>query len=466
MELKNHSVSSLPKPPKFLKILGPSFILLGLGIGSGEFILWPYLTSNFGMGIIWGAILGITLQFFMNMEIERYALVRGESIFVGFARKSRLLPFWFLISSFVPWIWPGIAAASAVLFAKVFGIDDYKWVAIGLLIAMGLILSLGPVLYKTVERSEKILIVIGIPAIFGLAVILTKPSGWIDTAKGVVGIGDGYFLFPEGIALATFLAALAYSGAAGNLNLAQSYYIKDKGYGMGKYAGRITSLFTGKEENISLTGTKFEIHEESLTVFKKWWKFINIEHFFVFWLAGSATILMLATLSFSTTFGLPGNEQGINFVLKEAMVIGERLIPAAGTFFLIIGGLMLFGTQLTVYDATSRILSENSLLAFYPKIAERKLRLFYYLFLWAQILSGTIVFLLGFTEPLQLLIIAAVMNAFAMFIHIGLTLYLNTTSLEKQIRPSLGRILIMIFAFIFFGAFSIYVIIDSIQKIF
>ncbi len=66
----DHGVGEMPEAPSFRKILGPSFILLGLGLGSGELILWPYLTSNFGMGIIWGAVLGVTLQFVINMEIN------------------------------------------------------------------------------------------------------------------------------------------------------------------------------------------------------------------------------------------------------------------------------------------------------------------------------------------------------------------------------------------------------------
>lgn len=464
MKLKDFDVRQLPKPPRFRTLLGPSFILLGLGLGSGEIILWPYLTSNFGMAIIWGAILGITFQFFMNMEIERYALVRGESIFVGFARKSRIIPFWFLLSTFLPWIWPGIAAASAVLFASVLGIPNYEIVAVILLIAMGAILSLGPVLYKTVERLEKTLIAIGVPFIFVLSIILARPGVWTATAKGIVGVGDGYFLLPEGIVLATFLAALAYSGAGGNLNLAQSFYVKEKGYGMGKYAGRITSFFTGKKEELELTGTKFELTKESVTNFHHWWRLINLEHFLIFWLMGSVTIIMLATLAYSTTFGLPGTEQGINFVLQEGAVIGERLIPAIGIFFLLIGGLLLFGTQLTIYDATSRILSENTILAFHPKIPAQKLRIYYYLFLWLQIIAGIIIFSLGFTEPLQLLIIAAVLNAIAMFVHIGLTLFLNRTSLEKEIRTGMARTIIMIIAFLFFGAFTAIVLYDQVIR--
>src|SRR3989304_7858645 len=170
--MRDHSVEVMPQAPRFRQLLGPSFILLGLGLGSGEIILWPYLTSNFGMGIIWGAVLGITLQFFINMEIERYSLVKGESIFVGFARKFRSLPYWFILSTFFAWIWPGIIAASAKLLGAVFGVGDTKFIAILLLILIGAILTLGPILYKTVEKIAIFLIAFGVPGIFVLTLFL------------------------------------------------------------------------------------------------------------------------------------------------------------------------------------------------------------------------------------------------------------------------------------------------------
>lgn len=460
MALKPLLVGILPPAPPFRKLIGPSFIFLGLGLGSGEIILWPYLTSNYGMGLIWAALLGLTFQFFMNMEIERYTLVYGESVFVGLARKLRFISLWFLLSTFIPWIWPGIIASSAKLVGSVFGIGETTNLAILFLIFIGVILTLGPILYKTVETFQKILITIGIPSIFLLSIVLAKPSDILDLAKGAVGIGDGYLFLPEGIVVASFLAAIAYAGAAGNLNLAQSFYVKEKGYGMGKYAGRITSLITGKKENVSLTGTRFEVNEESLSNFNKWWKNINLEHFLIFLLAGSFTVVLLALLSYMTVFGQEGNSQGINFVINEGAVIGQKIFPFAGTFFLLVAGLMLFGTQLTVFDATSRILAENIIITAPHRLSEKNIPRAYYLVLWMQIIGGITVFLLGFREPLQLLVIAAVLNAIAMFVHIGLTLWLNMTSLDKKLRPVPFRISAMLLAFLFYGGFSVYALYD------
>lgn len=451
MNLEDHRIGKMPPAPSFRKLLGPSFILLGLGLGSGELILWPYLTSNFGMGIIWGAILGLTLQFFINMEIERYSLVHGESIFVGFARKSKIAPFWFIISTFAGFSWPGIIASSAYLLANLLGLNDYRLLGITLLILIGGLLTLGPVLYKTVEKFTTLIILVSIPLIFLIALSLVKSAQWLSLLKGVVGIGEGYKFLPIKMPLMSFLAAFAFSGAGGNLNLAQSFYIKEKGYGMGKFSGRITSILTGEVENLRLEGIRFKMNIANLKNFRRWWKLINLEHFIVFWIGGVITISLLAVLAYSSVFGISSPSQGINFVIFEASEIGKRATPFLGMLFLLIGGLMLFSTQTTVLDATSRIMAENLLILRKSSWKTKHLPKIYYAFLWAQIVFGVIVFIGKFGEPLFLLTLSAVINAFAMFVHIGLTLFLNLKSLDKPVRPSFLRIAVMLISFIFFG---------------
>lgn len=461
--------ATLPPPPHFFALLGPSFILLGLGMGSGELILWPHLAANWGLGIIWGAVLGITLQFFMNMEIERYALVTGESIFVGFARKFRFLPLWFIVSTLLPWMWPGIIGSSAFLVAHLTGLDT-KLLSIFMLVLVGVLLTLGPVLYKTEEVLQRTIIILGVPFIFVLTLILAKGSDWVSLAQGLIGNGDGYWFLPVGpdligvgISLASFLGAFAYAGAGGNLNLAQSFYVKEKGYGMGRYSGRITSILTGPPageagKKVELEGTTFEANEENVSRFRKWWKMINIEHLAVFWFTGAFGMLLLSLLAYSTVFGLSAT--GLNFLIAEAGVISLKTLPIIGTFFLGVAALMLFSTQVGVFDTTSRILTENLSLLSKKYFPTTQIPRNFYLFLWLQILLGVIIFALDFAEPLTLVIIGAVLNAFAMFVHVGLTLWLNLTSLEKPLRPSLLRIGAMAVAFLFLGGFSLFTLIN------
>ena len=462
-----------PEPLPLSKLLGPSFIILALGLGSGEIILWPSLVSKFGLGIAWGAFLGLTFQFFMNMEIERYALIKGESVFVGLAKLFRWAPYWFILSTFVAWAIPGIIASSAKVFAHIFGITNifglqsFKIIGIGFLILIGLILSSGTTVYGLVERITKFILLIGSPFILILAVILTKPEGWLALGKGIVGIGDGFIFLPAGIVIGQFLGAFAYAGAGGNLNLTQSIYVKEKGYGMGAYSQRISGLFKAKkDEKIKLSGEDFELNEINISRFNVWWKRVNQEHLIVFWGIGLITILFLMLLSYNAAYQKGDLGKDIEFVLNEGKVIGQTIFPFVGIMFLSAVVIMLFQTQLGVLDSTSRIMAEN-LAVIKLKKAEETINLsrLYYLFLWSQIAVGILIFLLFETNPLQLVIIAAVLNAVAMFVHVGMVNWMNYKVLPKELQPGALRRLIMIGIFIFFGFFSIITIWIEVGKL-
>jgi hypothetical protein len=411
---------------------------------------------------MWGALLGITFQFFINMEIERYTLITGESIFVGLARKLKsLAPIWFILSTLIPWMWPGIIASSGVLLAEILGIKYTPLVPVVLLLIIGLALTLGPVIYKTQEFFQRSLILLGVPFVFILTFILAKPIDWQNLAVGLVGKGNGFWFLPAGISLATFLGAFAYAGAGGNLNLAQSYYVKEKGYGMGKFSGRITSILTGKHEEVTLEGKTFNLTPKNLKRFKTWWKRINIEHAVVFWLTGALTMIILSLLAYTTVFGNASLSQGVGFIIKEAQIIGGKTSIILGKFFLATAAAMLFSTQFSVMDATSRIMSENLVILSSKKFKIKKLPIYFYLFLWIQIIAGMIIFSLGLTQPLTLIIIGATLNAMAMFFYSGLVLWLNLTNLEKPLRPSKIRILAVGSAFAFYGIFSLFTILQN-----
>lgn len=453
-------IQELPPAPALKKLLGPSFILLGLGLGSGEVVLWPYMASNYGLGIAWGLLLGVTMQFFINMEVSRYALVNGESVFVGFARLHLWLPIWFIFSTFLGFGWPGVGLFGASLLsaaAKPALIIQPTTIAIGVFITIGIVLSAGKVLYKTVEQLQKFIIGIFVPFFIGLTYYLAPSNDLAALAKGLVGQGnihgEPYAFFPPGIILGTFLGALAYAGAGGNLNLAQSCYVRDKGYGMGKYASGITSLMTNSTTNsFTLTGSTFPTTPGNISRFQQWWKVINWEHFLVFWVLGLFTMLTLALLAYSTTFGKSDNAQGIHFILMEAGAIGQATIAQIGILFLVVTGAMLCATQLTILDATTRIITENIMLLSGGRYSWPVAKV-YYLVLWLQIVFGISVFSLGFNQPLTLIIFGAIVNAFSMFVYTGILLYLNNRTLAKEVRPTWWRNFMLVFTFVFLGSF-------------
>ncbi|MDX9779240.1 MAG: Nramp family divalent metal transporter [Patescibacteria group bacterium] len=451
------ALKKFPLPLRLKQMLGPSFIILALGLGSGEVILWPYLVSNYGLGVAWGALLGITFQFFMNMEIERYALVKGESVFVGIARFFPAAIYWFIISTFIGFGLPGIVAASAQVLAEVFSLPDFKWLAIILLLIIGLILTFGRTVYGMMEKITKLIIFLGVPFIFVLALYFGSSESWLTLGQGLVGKGEGFWFFAPGIAIATFLGAFAYSGAGGNLNLTQSIYIKEKGYGMGAYSQKIAGLFAHKgKQEVRLAGEDFELNQENISLFKKWWRLINLEHFLVFWLIGFISMSMLMFLAYNTVYGLGGNAEGINFVIKEGLQIGALTTPTLGLFFLIVIAVMLFQTQLGIMDSTSRIMSENAAIARLRRSGAKQIALsrIYYIFVWAQIAFGITLFLFNFYEPKTLIVLGAVINAFAMLVHTILVTILNQKALKPVFRPRRWRKIIIYLIIAFFAVFS------------
>jgi hypothetical protein len=168
-------------------------------------------------------------------------------------------------------------------------------------------------------------------------------------------------------------------------------------------------------------------------------------------------------LSYATTYGLAGNAEGINFVINEGRVIGETMFPFVGVLFLVVVSIMLFQTQLGVMDSTSRIMAENLAIKKLDGQKGGKINLskIYYSFVWAQVAFGIILFLFNIYEPKTLIVLGAVINAFAMVVHLGLVFWLNNKSLPKVFRPNLIRKIIISIIFLFFGFFSLVVLWDK-----
>lgn len=448
------TTSTLPQPPSLWKSIGPSFILLGLALGSGELILWPYLAANYGLGLLWGALLGITFQFVLNTEVMRYSLAWGESVFVGFRRLSRAIPAWFIFSTFIPWSLPGFSSASAELLSGFMPQVPVTLIALGLLVLVGAILSFGPSLYKTMESFQTLVILIGLPFLFYLSFDISQPHDWSLALQGLVGKGEGFWFFPSGVGTFAFLGAFAYSGAGGNLNLAQSYYIKEKGFGMGAFSAKITSLFSQDQKPVALEGKTFSDTPQNRQRWNAWWQLINREHFLVFWVLGFVTIVILSVLAKATVFG-QATESGLSFIYTEALVVGEHYSPQLGRLFLLITALTLFSTQVGVLESSTRIISENILLLLTKKGQKVHASKWFYGALWSQIAIGAAVYLAGFSEPRLLLTLSAVLNAAAMMFSFLLIWILNRARLPKKIQPSKVRVVTMATAFCFFLYFLV-----------
>ncbi|MBW2282755.1 MAG: Nramp family divalent metal transporter [Deltaproteobacteria bacterium] len=447
---------ALPPVPALRALLGPGIILAGLSIGSGEFVLWPRLTAQFGFAIFWAAWIGVTIQFFLNMEIERYTLATGESAVVGFLRLSRVFGPVFLLCGTLPWIWPGWATGAGTLLSWQIGGDPVVYAVAGLVLC-GAVLSLGPVIYRTVEILQITLVSLIFAGLIYLFARLVTVDALLALGEGAIHIGH----VPDGIELPLLLGALAFAGAGGTVNLAQSNYIRDKGYGMGIWVGRLTSPFTGREEAASDTGFVFDVDEESLPVWNLWWRRANIEHAISFYLLCVLSLALLCVITWSLLEpGAPVGE-GFGFIREQANALSTRFGPGAEWTFLCAGIAVLVSTELALLDAVTRVVADvvhASLLRDSPRWTLSRL---YIAILWGFIAFGVAVLLVGLDQPLTLLVLSSSLNAGVMFLYSGLLLWLNASSFSGPLRPSPARMAALVVALLFYGYFSALTLADQ-----
>src|SRR5690242_16239689 len=286
----------MPEPLPLRKILGPSVILAGVGVGSGEYILWPYISSNAGIGFLYLAVVGVTLQYFLNMEIERYTLATGETAIAGFARSWKPWGILFCCFAVIPNIWPGWGTAGATTFTYLVG-GNPTVIGMIVLVAIAVALTTSPVVYKALERAE--FFKVGLTIVFLVVAIVAaiEPSDWKSLGDNAGNLGT----LPTGsVAVATLLAGLVFAGAGGANNLVQSNWIREKGFGMGKYIPRIESPVTGAPEPEPTTGVMMRQDEENVARFRKWFSVANKEQLVSFWAICIASIVVFSVLAYST----------------------------------------------------------------------------------------------------------------------------------------------------------------------
>ena len=470
----------LPEPIRWTKMVGPSVMLAGLALGSGEFIIWPHIVYKAGFVFFWACMLGVITQYFLNMEIERWTLVTGESAITGFCRLSKQWAWIMILLNIIPWAWPGWATgAGTILSWMVFGPTevvsengDVTYTAqhvqtfgiLGLLL-VGVVLTAGPVVYNTVEKIQLFLVSLILIIVVVISAIVIRGDAVAEMVRGTANIGNMPDLDTSGLTLMGLLGALAFAGAGGTTNLGQSNFIKDKGYGMGKYIGRITSPLTGQQEAIADVGYHFPHTPDNMRRWQGWWRAANVEHFFSFFLTCAVCLCLMSLISYSLFYDAsgslkPGMERfggGMDFVWGQATVLSER---SGGDWlrlgFLIMGMAVLLTTELGVLDAVARISTDIVKVNYLRDNEFWTLSKLYFCFLWGEILLGVVILLMpGFDEPLYLLKNSAAMNGFVMFLYSLILLYMNNKILSRSLSMSPLRFVALVWSCAFFGYFSI-----------
>lgn len=453
----------LPLAPKSVSALGVGVVVMGLAIGTGELILWPHLITKHGLSLFWMALVGITFQYFINQEVARHALATGESFFTSSSRLFKwLAPFWF-VSAILLYIWPGWSSALGTILAELFGFGSYvSWAILCLVLVLIMTLS-GKVAYTILERSLKFTV----PTFFALLVFSSFNILSFENIKeafyGLLNFG----YIPKDIDIPTLMGAVVFAGAGGLLNTCVSLWYRDKQFGMGKYAGRITNPISGKVESVSVSGFNFTLDTKNLSEWKKWMNFVRVDQGLIFWFLGLMTLVLLSLNAFVVLTPKGVVPEGINVAIVQAHIFAEGWGSLGYNSFLIMAFLMLFSVMWTIVDAFTRIITDilyvnsnsgpfKSYLRWLKDVPESYL----YYALVVLILSFNAV-LMTFDQPLALLTISAVLGGVAMAVYVPILVFLNNFRLPRELRPGIITNVAMILASIFYISFSVVLFADK-----
>jgi hypothetical protein len=452
------SVRDVPDPPRSTwRVIGPGVVAAGVGLASGEFILWPYIASQVGLVFLWAAAIGIATQWFINMEIERYTLATGETALTGFSRFWRHWGLVFAILVYFANLWPGWATSSATMVTYLFG-GNASVIAAGMLVLIGITLTLAPVVYTALERVEFVKVGLVLLFIVVAVVFAITAEAWGELPKTVTAPR-----FPNELGFALMLSALAFAGAGGGQNLCQSNWIRDKRYGLGAYVPRLVSPLTGHEEAAASTGFIFEPDEGNMARWRRWWKVANIEQAVTFAAISFLTIVFMSMLAYSTVFGKEGLANGVGFLETEGNELKNLVAPWFGTLFWVIGAFSLFAAAMGIVDYTSRLAADVLKTSYLRSVSESRI---YFALVWGLVAIGCMILLVGFDQPLVLLVISACVGGGMMFIYSILLLLLNRRVLPDAIRIRSYRVAALVWSVLLFGVFSVLTVWEQGQKLF
>ena len=448
----------LPKVPKLKYVVGPSAIMLGASLGSGETLFWPTLVARFGWALFALFLVAAFIHFIVNTEIQRWTLATGESVFRAMERLHPAIPLALLLGGFASLGWPGWAASAAKIGAaglsletySVFGAEIVGWRLLGvvLMVLIWLTYQLAPLMYNIVEKFQLLLVT---ASIF-FAVLLFALVGSVETVLSVPSnlTLPGEQLHVETVAI--LLGALAYAGAGGYLNLSQSLWIREKGYGMGRYQGRIKNPFAGDDpETVHRNGFSFVPNRVNLERWRGWWRVTQLEHLLTFFVGLVVVTTILTLVVFTYAAGSTGTAVDI-WLVDVIPVVG----PVASVVIYILLFLALFTTEYAIVESFVRN-SSDIIYELYGRDAGWSLPQVFWTLLTVFCAWGIAILFspLSVENPFGLLVVGASMSGLMMWPYILAVQWVNTVKLPEHTMPGWGRTVSMWFAAAFFGYFSV-----------
>jgi hypothetical protein len=436
-------IRKLPEAPQAAHIIGPAMILVALGVGLGETFLWPRLVIVFGPNIRWLFLVGVALQTVVMLEMARYAMATGESIFFGAARIAQPIMWLFFVTAIAVYIWPGHISTGADALEELTGIPWQLSASIGLVI-IGLMFTIVKFVYNIVEAVLALLVGV---LVIGSAIVAAIVGSLSDLGDVLLGLVRFDYGIPHAAVTAAWfpiiVGSIAFAGPSGMQQMWYTLWLRDKGAGMGVHMPRVRGLLhSGEEETIPDSGSMFDTDDpDEMRKWSDWRKWVRYDAILLFF-----GITMLVTIIFTV---LAMHAADVNPEARNNLLNGERdaaltamrdafndTATILGTVFFIFIAIVGWKASVGLFDAFARGQSDMTYY-FVPGAKRFKMAHLYGIFLWGVILFGILIINFGPVDgPTGILNILAFMSTFIMGAYCLTLAAVNRKCLPKKIRPN------------------------------
>lgn len=435
-------IRKLPEAPQAAHIIGPAMILIALGVGLGETYLWPRLVIVFGPEIRWMFLVGVVVQTIVMLEMARYAMATGESIFFGAARIFQPLMWLFFATAIAVYIWPGHLSAGADALESLTGIPWQLSASLGLVI-IGVMFTVVKIIYNLLEAL--LTFMVGV-LVIGSAIVAAFVGNLHDLGLVMAGLVRFDTGIPDAALTAAWfplvVGAMAFAGPSGMQQMWYTLWLRDKGAGMGTYIPRVRGLLhAGEEETIPDSGSMFDVDDpEEMRKWNGWRRWVTYDAVLLFFGITMLVTIIFTVMAMHAAAVSPDAAQLIEEGETDASLDAMRDAFAdsaaiLGTMFFVFIALVGWKASVGLFDAFARGQSDMTYY-FVPGAKRFKMAHLYALFLWAVIVFGIIILNFGPADgPTGILDILAFLSTFVMGAYCLTLAATNNKNLPKKIRP-------------------------------
>ncbi|MBE9079982.1 Nramp family divalent metal transporter [Romeria aff. gracilis LEGE 07310] len=436
--------ATIPKPPRGkqrLQWVGPGFVFIAASAGgAGEILFPPRIGSLYGYVFIWAMLTAVTLKWFVNREIGRFAVCTGATLLDGFKQLPGpqnwavwliIFPQFFVAVGSIA----GLAGAAATAIVLLLPGDPRFWMIMVVISTMAILLW-GR--YGWLEKISTVLAALLISAAIITAITVFPEFG--SLAAGLVPSVPSDVDYSEILPWLSFMLA----GAAGLMWY--SYWIPERGYGAAEQA----------RENDTVVRPA-ELTQQERNRLKGWVSQMTLDN--TVGIVGgllNVTAFLILGAELLGPEGLVPAENDVAEVLGR--LLGEVWGPVGFWFMIIAVFIGFWQTTLTNQDGWSRLLADGSgiiLRRFQVRGRWANEKFLQKVFLIVLLTGVTSVLYLFIGKPVRLLQLAGAIEAAHIPVVVGLTLYLNHTVLPKDLRPSATSFWATVLAGVFFAVFAV-----------